>query len=211
MEKILPLFPLNHVIFPYEKLNLHIFEPRYKQLINDCKENDSTFGIPVYIDKGIAGYGTEVKLVSIEKVYPDGRMDIKTKALGIFRIVSFQNPWKDKLYAGGKVEPIRWKGENTWDLKMQLLEKVKQLYNYLNIHIEIHIEHLETLSFEIAHKIGLSIEQEYHLLQTPSKKERQEYIIEHLDKAIPMVRELEKTKEIIKLNGHFKNFDPLQF
>ena len=50
----LPFFPLQSVFFPGEKVPLHIFEERYKQLINDCRKEAITFGIPVYIDDNIA-------------------------------------------------------------------------------------------------------------------------------------------------------------
>ena len=66
-------------------------------------------------------------------------------------------------------------------------------------------------SFQIAHKIGLSQEQEYSLLKMPTEAERQGFLIQHLERIIPILQEVEKTKERIKLNGHFKNLDPLIF
>ena len=60
----IPLFPLQSVFFPGETVPLHIFEERYKQLINDCQNESLTFGIPVFINNTIA-YGTEVQLVEV--------------------------------------------------------------------------------------------------------------------------------------------------
>ncbi len=60
----LPLFPLQSIFFPGETVPLHIFEPRYKQLINDCKNEAITFGIPVFINNGMQ-YGVEVQLVEV--------------------------------------------------------------------------------------------------------------------------------------------------
>jgi Lon protease-like protein len=48
MQKFLPLFPLNLVAFPLEDLNLHIFEQRYRDLINECLDEGKTFGVPVF-------------------------------------------------------------------------------------------------------------------------------------------------------------------
>ena len=62
MIDFLPLFPLKLVAFPGEQLNLHIFEPRYKQLFRECEENQITFGIPAFIDNKIMDIGTELKL-----------------------------------------------------------------------------------------------------------------------------------------------------
>ena len=64
----LPLFPLQLVVYPGEKLNLHIFEPRYKQLIQECQEQGTTFGIPAFIDSEIMSIGTEIELLKIEKI-----------------------------------------------------------------------------------------------------------------------------------------------
>ncbi|MEZ4904942.1 MAG: hypothetical protein R2822_25915 [Spirosomataceae bacterium] len=91
------------VAYPTENLNLHIFEPRYRQLINDCIKDRKTFGIPAFINNKLSGYGTEMQIMSVSKVYEDGRMDIKTKGKCVFRMLDFQNPLPDKLYAGGKV------------------------------------------------------------------------------------------------------------
>ncbi|MGD1947779.1 MAG: LON peptidase substrate-binding domain-containing protein, partial [Croceivirga sp.] len=71
----LPLFPLQSVFFPGETVPLHIFEERYKQLINDCREEAVTFGIPVYID-GTVHFGTEVQLVEVVNTYETGEMDV---------------------------------------------------------------------------------------------------------------------------------------
>ena len=67
MHDFLPLFPLKLVVYPGEQLNLHIFEPRYKQLIREAEHNGTTFGIPAFIEENVMDIGTEIKLLSIEK------------------------------------------------------------------------------------------------------------------------------------------------
>src|ERR1051325_5817334 len=72
----IPMFPLNMVLFPGETTKLYIFEERYKQLVDDCLENDASFGIP-YIEKGkVQKFGCEVKINRILKTYENGGMDI---------------------------------------------------------------------------------------------------------------------------------------
>ena len=66
-------------------------------------------------------------------------------------------------------------------------------------------------SFTLAHKIGLSFEQEYQLLQMPKENDRLNFISLHLTATITVLSEVERTRKIIELNGHFKNFDPLDF
>lgn len=209
MESFLPLFPLNLVAYPTENLNLHIFEPRYRQLINECLEQQKTFGIPAFINNKLPGYGTEMQIVSLSKSYEDGRMDISTKGLRIFRMLSFQNPIPNKLYAGGKITFIE-DTDIAEGVISELLLQLDRLYSILQTKVDFDA-HSQPFSYQIAHKVGLSQEEEYHLLTTASETERQRYILRHLNKVIPVMSEMERTKERIKLNGHFKNLDPLNF
>jgi Lon protease-like protein len=211
MEKFLPLFPLNLVVYPNEKLNLHIFEPRYRQLISECVADRSSFGIPAYINDKLESYGTEMEVLAVKKLYEDGRMDIETMGLRVFRILDFTNPVPDKLYAGGNVALVDNSSYAPEDLVSQLLEQVQQLYSLLQLKVQFTVLSDQYLSYELAHKIGLSIEQEYELLTIPSEPERQQYLLNHLKQTIPVVAQLERTKERIRMNGHFRHFDPLTF
>ena len=102
----LPFFPLKLVAFPGEELNLHIFEPRYRQLLADVEQDGVNFGICTYNNQ-LTGYGTEVRLEKIYKRYEDGRLDIKTRCLSAFQIQTFDNPMPGKLYAGGEIEYLQ--------------------------------------------------------------------------------------------------------
>jgi Lon protease-like protein len=214
MNTYLPLFPLSLVVYPGEDLNLHIFEPRYRQLVNECLDQENPFGIPAYIDSKLPGYGTEVHITALHKRYDDGRMDLKTRGLRIFKLGSFENPAPGKLYAGGEVqwvEPAPSAGPETFGGFTKLLLKLNRLYDLLQIEIDYKIDQPEGFAYQIAHKVGLSVEQEYELLTLDSEADRQQFLIRHLDKVIPIVAGMERTKERIRMNGHFKNLDPLNF
>lgn len=210
MSKILPFFPLGLVVFPGEPLNLHIFEPRYKQLINDCEASGISFGIPPYIDDSIKNFGTEVKLKSIVNKYADGRMDITTEALRVFKWSTFNNPLTGKLYSGGEVEFFDNEEDSTYSDKLLLVETAQKLFKLLNIDLEIKIEQ-PFISYYLAHKVGLALNQEYNLLTIGSEKKRIEVLIDHISRSIPVIRESERSKDKIKMNGHFKYFNPLTF
>ena len=94
--KLIPLFPLEIVVFPEEKLNLHIFEPRYRQLIKECEAEGLEFGIPYYQKDTVLTYGTTVTLEEIAKTYPDGRMDIRTRGKNPFIIRRFLQKFPKK-------------------------------------------------------------------------------------------------------------------
>ncbi len=205
----LPLFPLQSIFFPGETVPLHIFEPRYKQLINDCKDEAVTFGIPVYINGGMQ-YGVEVQLVEVVTSYEGGEMDVVCVARQVFRLLSFEKQLSNKLYSGGVVELLAYDYKADETFKAEVLLKLRALYAIMEVPFS------ETTvatfnSFSLAHKMGLSFEQEYRLLQIPKEMDRLAFIDEHLATTIGVLSEVERTRKTIELNGHFKNFDPLDF
>lgn len=208
MSDYLPLFPLKLVPFPGEQLNLHIFEPRYRQLVHDIHAGVGLMGIAVYTDK-LMPLGTEVKILEITKFYEDGRMDIKTMGTQVFEILSFDNPMEGKLYAGGKVlyklnDPRVDKG--LYDEFIFYLKEFFRLIGY-----DIHPDSAMINSYTYAHKIGLKMDQEYELIELESESDRISYLVRHLKHIIPVLKEVELAKSKIKMNGHFKNLDPLDF
>ncbi len=209
MSVFLPFFPLNLVAFPGEKLNLHIFEDRYQQLINECLETGGTFGIPTFLDNRMPGCGTEMRVSVLHERHPDGSMDISTEGLRVFRIETFDNPLADKLYAGGEVTYLSEETDLIRPLP-QLVELLEKLYGLLTTPVHYDPEK-KPFSFQVAHKVGLSLQDEYELLSVPRESARQQFLIQHLQKVIPVVAEMEQTKSRIRMNGHFRNFDPLNF
>ena len=83
----IPLFPINLSVLPYEKVNLHIFEDRYKKLINHSLDENKTFGIVYTKNKVMSKIGTVVKINEIYKKYDDGRFDLSIKGLERFKIL----------------------------------------------------------------------------------------------------------------------------
>tara|TARA_R110002051_G_scaffold56554_5_gene105293 strand:+ start:18981 stop:19619 length:639 start_codon:yes stop_codon:yes gene_type:complete len=205
----IPLFPLQSIFFPGETVPLHIFEDRYKQLINDCREEAITFGIPVFINNKME-YGVEVQLVEVVNTYETGEMDVVCVARQVFRLLSFERTIPGKLYAGGIVKLVEYDYEASIEKKQTIINGIHQLYSIMDVPFkELNVS--EFNSFTLAHKIGLSFEQEYQLLQIPKENDRLNFISIHLTSTITVLSEVERTKKIIELNGHFKNFDPLDF
>ncbi|MFY0593609.1 LON peptidase substrate-binding domain-containing protein [Roseivirga sp.] len=208
-KRYLPFFPLKLVAFPGEQLNLHIFEPRYKQLINECVNEQKTFGIPVF-EEGMKEFGAEMEVMDVVKRYPAGEMDISTRCIGTFQVFTFDEKAPGKLYAGGQIESI----ESFYDAEHEqwsaLKVLAKELISILKMEEKLDVE-LISSSFELAHKLGLSLEQEYDMLQMTRESQRQHYMINHLERALPLIREMEGAKNRIKMNGHFQHHDPLNF
>jgi len=211
MARLLALFPLSLIVFPGEKLNLHIFEPRYRQLVRDCIQEGITFGIPPYLNNSVGQLGTEVKLLEVEKVYPSGEMDIRTQGIGVFRIREFYRQAPDKLYAAGKVEDIQDDAVGDPVLKARITEQVRRLYDILGLRKLLLDLPTDYRIFDVAHHLGMNQDQEYQLLAATSELERQELVREHLDQTLPVLMETERLKDRARLNGHFKNLTPPNF
>lgn len=103
MTNFIPIFPLGIVVYPGEELNLHIFEPRYRQLINECREQGKPFGIPTVIENRLQDFGSLVEITEIVKVHENGEMDIRTRGQRVFRILEVIRSIPDKLYSGAIV------------------------------------------------------------------------------------------------------------
>jgi hypothetical protein len=198
-------------MYPGDDLNLHIFEPRYRQLVNDSFAQDTSFGLPVHLNNQIQEVGTEVELFGIVKRHQDGKMDIKVRGLRIFRLREFVNPMPGKLHAGGEIEWLSHSDDGGIVEKVALVQKIAELYQLLKVPNQPPTPDTPLLSYRVAHKIGLSLSQEYELLTIMEESTRLEYLADHLERAIPLLHEMERTKDLIKLNGHFRSFDPLSF
>lgn len=211
MSQFLPLFPLQLVAFPGEKLNLHIFEPRYLQLIEECETEGTTFGIPPFLNKKLMPFGTELRLVEIAKRHADGKLDIKTEGIGIFRIEDFMQNVPDKLYSGATVDRMDLDYEGDFSMVNQIIDRVTELFTVMNIKKEIPENTPQFNTYQIAHHVGFSVEQEYEFLRIPTEVDRQTYMLRHFDKLIPVVKEMEELRKRVQMNGHFKDLKPPKF
>lgn len=205
----IPLFPLQTVFFPGETVPLHIFEERYKELVKDCKNDAMTFGIPVFIDDSIS-YGTEVQLKEVVNTYADGSMDVLCVARQVFRVLTFNPQMEGKLYPGGEVEFLEPLSDAEEALTESVLEACKELYAQMDLPFGP-VKREVFNSFTLAHKMGLSFQQEYQLLQLSSERVRLQFLLDHLKQTIKVLDQLNRTRDLIEMNGHFRNFDPLDF
>ena len=214
MTNFIPIFPLGIVVYPGEDLNLHIFEPRYIQLINECYTAKKPFGIPAVIENKMQEFGSMVEISEIVNGQNEGKKspqldpsggNIKTNGIMIFRILEIIKDVPDKLYSGAIVTyPENYEKGNP-EVMRKVMTSIRDLHSLLKVNKEFKKKDEEISSYDVAHHIGLSLEEEYELLCLPDEKQRQEYLKRHLTKVIPMLAEMEQLKEKIKGNGHFKN------
>jgi Lon protease-like protein len=211
VTNFVPIFPLSVVVFPGEELNLHIFEPRYKELINDCYAEHKPFGIPTMIGNEVMEFGTLVSISEIKEVYEDGKMDIRTTAGNIFRVLEVIKELPEKLYSGAIVTYPENNTEINPDISRMVMIALKELHRLLKISKEFKKQDGDLASYDMAHHVGLNVSEEFELLQLMREDQRMEYLKRHLAKVLPIIREMESLKERIKLNGHFRELKGLGF
>jgi hypothetical protein len=153
-------------------------------------------------------YGTEMEIREVTKKYDDGRYDIKTRGTQIVRVLDMENPYKGKKYAVGKVEVM----PNTLNadiiLKEEIYEAVQEMYDL--VEVDNRQLSMDFQVFDIAHQIGLSIASEYELLQLTEERQRQRFVLDHLKVLLPKLRDIQRSKELIQMNGHFRKYNPPQ-
>jgi Lon protease-like protein len=211
MTNFIPIFPLSIVVYPGEELNLHIFEPRYKQLITECYAEGKPFGIPSMVDDTLMEYGTLVTITEIKEIYPDGKMDIRTKAGKVFRVLEVVTELPDKLYSGAIVNYPDNEEDAIPEMAARIFTSITDLHRLLNITKEFKKPLEEIRSYDVAHHAGLNLQEEFDLLQLLREDQRLEYLKRHLNKVLPIIREMEALKNRVKLNGHFRELKGLGF
>lgn len=208
MTEKLPIFPLQLVVFPGEHLNLHIFEQRYRELVADTEANEATFCVPTVYEGGILPIATEVKLIEVVNRYPTGESDIRTLGDRVFYIEDFSKVMPGKLYAGADCREIFPNRDEDLKLNQRIVKLTREIYRDLSIDKVIRDAEDGFKTYDIGHYVGLKIEQEYELLTLLDAKERQVYLLDHLNDIHPELKEGEKIQNRAKLNGHFKELEP---
>lgn len=211
MTKFLPIFPLNIVVFPGQLLNLHIFEPRYQQLIDECRQTGKSFGIPSVFKETLNEYGTEMQLLEVSKTHENGELDVKIKGQKIFRIMEVLREVPGKLYSAAIVFEPEHKGLDTSVANPTLIDLIDKLHVVLGTNFKVAEKLNNPLSFDLIPYAALSPEDQYRLLTAISEKARQWFMIEHLQKLIPSAEQTEKVKAKVQQNGHFRKIIPPKF
>ena len=202
----IPLFPLNIVLFPGMNLPLHIFEPRYKDMIHYCLENESDFGILLSNEKDLCQVGCTAKISHIIRQYEDGRLDIVTEGQQRFHVLEFLQA---NTYMEGVIE--FFDDDSSEDLPDELLDNVLNAYQKM-IHLQTRgvgavkgIFDPVRFSFIIASTLALDLPEKQTLLELTSTTER----IRKLDTALMhMLSQLEKQAALERragTNGHGKH------
>ncbi|WP_116124897.1 LON peptidase substrate-binding domain-containing protein [Lewinella sp. IMCC34183] len=207
----LALFPLQLVVFPGETLNLHIFEPRYRKLIQDAEGEGITFGVPTVMEGDLRPLATEVRLTEVARRYPDGESDIRAVGERVFRIDRFYRELPDKPYPGADVTFLPREETEDVAINARIVVLTRDIYRKLNIKREVPSVAAGFRTYDVAHYVGFTLEQEYTFLTLLDATERQRFLLEHLEQVDPRLGEGRRLQARAEMNGHFQNLKPPNF
>ncbi|MGD9333944.1 MAG: LON peptidase substrate-binding domain-containing protein [Desulfobacterales bacterium] len=206
--QIIPLFPLGVVLLPQMELPLHIFEERYKVMINECLEQDRDFGVVYYDGSDIRSIGCTAKILGVVKHYEDGRMDIVTQGKTRFAIKDID---QSRIYLQAKVLLFEDEDETASDNDAILAEEVIHLFKDLDRISETRRDYnaladldLKHLSFLIPSTEGFTPEERQQFLEITSPRQRLTKCMAILKTVIQRLKINQKIIKIIGGNGDVK-------
>jgi len=199
-RRLLPIFPLQLVVFPRTTLPLHIFEERYKEMVGEAIRDQSEFGIVLALNKGIANAGCTVKVSKVLEMYPDGRMDIVTRGERRFEIHEL-NQEKDYLRA----EVTFFDDEDPDPPEAETREQAITQYRALSQlgaarnHGEPDLQDPQ-LSFQLAQAVP-DLDFLNLILRHRSEAERLKELNKYLEEYLPKQKAIERMKDLAPTNG----------
>ena len=202
----IPLFPLNVVLMPGAPLPLHIFEDRYKQMVDECLQHESEFGMVFADESGTRKVGCTAKIVELVERYDDGRMLILVEGSRRFRL---NNVLTGKPYYVGEIEFFEEEPEEQ-DVQalaeecIALLERVVEAATEGSVGIEIDPPY-KNLSFAIAGRVEFEAETRQQILELTSERERLEKVRELLTSAAERLERERRAREKAQTNGHLRD------
>jgi Lon protease-like protein len=196
VTSLLPIFPLELVLLPGVPLPLHIFEPRYKEMIAECLEQKKPFGIVRASSEGVADIGCTAEIMSVTKKYDDGRMDILTRGVERFEVIQVN---EERAFLQAEISVVQDEDED--EPGKPLTEVVTQA---VRLHAEIAKlagaelsgadEHGGNLSFLLAGSLPLDLDFKQSLLSTLSEAKRLEAVVGYLEAILPGLRRAAKAR-----------------
>lgn len=190
---LIPMFPLTLLPLPGELVPLHIFEPRYKQLLEDAENTDISFGIFLNHECNVRKLGSLMKLESVIKRYPGGEADVVLRCIDMFSLTKLFRRYKTKLYPAGdirswKIDPQAMPGVELYELFLVFQEKRK-----INRHFTAF-----TL-YQLATELNLDLLDRYKLITMPIHK-NESFLINQLRFQLHVISQEEKSKDVYHLN-----------
>src|SRR4051794_16607202 len=198
MEEI-GLFPLGMVLLPTESAPLHIFEPRYRELIGDCLELDREFGLILADDDGVREIGTRAAVTHVLERLDDGRLNIVVQGRERFRVVATTS---GRSFETAEVEPVVDDDEAPAREEVErAVELVRRLGELAGADVDELVVETEVPSFELAAKVAFEPALKQQLLELRSEPARLAHLAGLLREAARALEQRQEAARIASTNG----------
>jgi Lon protease-like protein len=196
----LGLFPLGVVLVPTERIPLHVFEPRYKELIGECLEQERDFGLLLADEDGLRQVGTRASVVEVLDRFEDGRMNVVIEGRERFRVVELT---RGRSYQTAEVEPVADEADD--ETRAEDAERAIELYRSVGELAGAEVDELEPdseqLSFELAARVDFGLELKQQLLEQRSELERLRLVADLLERAAELMAIERRRSDRASRNG----------
>lgn len=200
----IPLFPLNVVLLPGAELHLHIFEPRYREMVRKCMAQSSEFGMLLSMPDGIARVGCTAEILEVLTQYPDGRMDIVTVGRIPFRAVELfsQNPLLE-----GQVDYLEDCEISGARPSRELIELYETCHTLIfgDFPKDLAADAPHCFSFRVAAALPMDLLWKQQLLELRTESDRQERLASYLRGWAPHLQKVGAARAQSAGNGHGLN------
>ena len=194
MSSLLPIFPLELVLLPGVPLPLHIFEPRYKEMIAECLEQKKPFGVVRASSDGVADIGCTAEIMSVTKKYDDGRMDILTRGVERFEVIHVN---EDRSFLQAEISVVQDEDEAGKPAAQMVTQAVRlhaEIAKLAGAELSGPDQHAGNLSFLLAGSLPLDLDFKQSLLSTLSEAKRLEAVVGYLEAILPGLRRASKAR-----------------
>jgi Lon protease-like protein len=201
MEEI-GLFPLELVLLPTEQVPLHIFEPRYRELIGECLSQGREFGLVYADDDGIQAIGTRAAVIEVVASFPDGRMNIVVEGGGRFRLHELTS---GRAFHTGLIEAVVDRSDPAQEADVaRALELFGRVLELSGSEAGAPDRDHPELSFALAGRFELAASVKQDLLQRTSERERLALVCQILERARVAAERRREIHELAQGNGHVR-------
>jgi Lon protease-like protein len=200
VSDLLPLFPLDLVLFPETPLPLHIFEPRYKEMVGECLREKRPFGLLRSNGQKIAQAGCTAEIIDLLRTYPDGRMDILTMGRRRFNVLEVND---ERSFFRGRIDLFEDESGTSSDieLKQSTLEMHGELEKLASLDAVRFDPDNPYVSFQLAAQLPVDLDFKQTLLEMRSEQARLQVLLDYYAKIIPKLQAMSFGKKRAEGNG----------
>lgn len=197
---LLPLFPLELVLLPGTPLPLHIFEPRYKEMIGECISAEAPFGVVRAFEEGIAEVGCTAEIITVTKEYPDGRLDLICEGRNRFEVIEVN---RDRSFLQAEVLIVPDDPEAAvQEERVKAVQLHLEILSMAGAVQDLSAADQNQLSFYLAGSLPLDLDFKQKLLAMRSEAQRIQAVGAYLETILPQLKRAARARQTAGGNGH---------